>query len=376
MTGSGPAQGCLEECPIGRATPFSRGHTRWAGLLNLLPCWLWWSGPQLSPSRSAPTTQGLGVDAGPLPSRDRIRATGSFDNEHRLLWATPLRRCLSPSWGVHHNGHRQATAPLSAGPATASGTFNPLCKVLCILQSLYLCSIGPMSVFCLATDTHCTSNCSPKPLYSWMPAASTLATAAQRWVYRTVSLCGRPFQGLPWCNGSQWHCCLLHSPQHQLRSTKAVRKRATALLGLRCPGCNGIPFGMSQVLPVHSPLLRQSRLLAVPPLSDMLKFGGSFSVSQVTFLEPHLEGPPQGPWSPACHTVPHWSLPCCLFPWLLPLVIGPRMSPVEVPGGCARRPCRQNQGHTSTKHSIMGHSWETSMESHGGCLLPFTGAQR
>jgi hypothetical protein len=39
---------------------------------------------------------------------------------------------------------------------------------------------------------------------------------------------------------------------------------------------------MSQVLPVHSPLLEQSQLLALPPLSDMLKFGGSFSVHQVT----------------------------------------------------------------------------------------------
>lgn len=45
---------------------------------------------------------------------------------------------------------------------------------------------------------------------------------------------------------------------------------------------NGIHFGMSQVLPVHSPLLEQSQLLALPPLSDMLKFGGSFSVHQVT----------------------------------------------------------------------------------------------
>ena len=36
------------------------------------------------------------------------------------------------------------------------------------------------------------------------------------------------------------------------------------------------------VLLVHSPLLQQSKLLAVPPLSDMLKFGGSFHVRQVT----------------------------------------------------------------------------------------------
>ena len=43
------------------------------------------------------------------------------------------------------------------------------------------------------------------------------------------------------------------------------------------------------VLLVHSPLLQQSRLLAVPPLSDMLKFGGSFHVRQVT--DPQT-GPP------------------------------------------------------------------------------------
>ena len=42
------------------------------------------------------------------------------------------------------------------------------------------------------------------------------------------------------------------------------------------------------VLLVHSPLLQQSRLLAVPPLSDMLKFGGSFHVRQVT--DPRLSG--------------------------------------------------------------------------------------
>ena len=35
-------------------------------------------------------------------------------------------------------------------------------------------------------------------------------------------------------------------------------------------------------LPVHSPLLKQSRLLALPPLSDMLKFGGLLHVHQVT----------------------------------------------------------------------------------------------
>lgn len=40
--------------------------------------------------------------------------------------------------------------------------------------------------------------------------------------------------------------------------------------------------GRDSPLLVHSPLLQQSMLLAVPPLSDMLKFGGSIHVRQVT----------------------------------------------------------------------------------------------
>jgi len=38
------------------------------------------------------------------------------------------------------------TAPLTTVTAAASGTFNPLHGVLCILRSLYLCAIGPRSI--------------------------------------------------------------------------------------------------------------------------------------------------------------------------------------------------------------------------------------
>jgi len=69
--------------------------------------------------------------------------------------------------------------------AKASGTFNPLCRVLCILQSLYLCAIGPMVVALialhLARDTPCTSNCTPKQLYAWMRPEARTGTAAARW---------------------------------------------------------------------------------------------------------------------------------------------------------------------------------------------------
>ena len=73
----------------------------------------------------------------------------------------------------------------AADPAEASGTFNPLCKVLCILQSLYLCAIGPAPVFFLAVDTPRCSNCSPKPLYSWMARRPRPAGARCRNAERT-----------------------------------------------------------------------------------------------------------------------------------------------------------------------------------------------
>lgn len=106
--------------------------------------------------------------------------------------------CTSSRGTCMHGRGAGTTAPLTAGSTEASGTFNPLCKVLCILQSLYLCTIGPMLVFCLARDTPCASNCSPKPLYSWIQV-----TAPQRpWHtvqrYGTVSLCCGPFQGTSW----------------------------------------------------------------------------------------------------------------------------------------------------------------------------------
>jgi len=65
--------------------------------------------------------------------------------------------------------------------------------------------------------------------------------------------------------------CPLHSPQH-LRII-SIESRSQSHSG------RAIWDG---ILPVHSPLLRQSLLLAFPPLSDMLKFGGLLHVHQVT----------------------------------------------------------------------------------------------
>ena len=87
--------------------------------------------------------------------------------------------CAGRVSGMVPSGHT-ATAPLTAGPAEASGTFNPLHGVLCILRSLYLCAIGPRSVCHLVRDTPHASNCSPKPLYSGIqPAASRRTNGTQ-----------------------------------------------------------------------------------------------------------------------------------------------------------------------------------------------------
>lgn len=91
-----------------------------------------------------------------------------------------------------------ATAPFTAVPAEASGTFNPLRGVLCILRSLYLCAIGPRSVCFLAADTRRASNCSPKPLYSWIRAAARRRDHGTLPAYGTVALGGDPFQGSSW----------------------------------------------------------------------------------------------------------------------------------------------------------------------------------
>jgi hypothetical protein len=47
----------------------------------------------------------------------------------------------------------------------------------------------------------------------------------------------------------------------------------THLYRLQC-GCTNAPAFKSELLPLHSPLLRQSLLVSFPPLIDMLKFSG------------------------------------------------------------------------------------------------------
>lgn len=147
----------------------------------------------------------------------------------------------------------RATAPLTTVPAKASGTSNPLCKVLCTLQSLYFCSIGSMLVFCLVEDTPHTSNCSPKPLYSWIQTGQPQVAPVH---------CDHKGQSpsvvsLSWV--SSWHrgpraCRLLHNPQHLLKPARASCK--TVLEGpcrrdsLRAGPCVAGSFAITEAIAV------------------------------------------------------------------------------------------------------------------------------
>jgi hypothetical protein len=148
--------------------------------------------------------------------RPKLTAAISMIHPSHRRWSGP--RALG-QWQSTVNSRanhldRKATAPFTAVPAAASGTFNPLCKVLCILQSLYLCAIGLEPVFVLAMDTPRTSNCSPKPLYSWIQTAAPQMTTTHGGCTGQYPSLVDHSRSLPGAMATQGSCRLLHSPQN------------------------------------------------------------------------------------------------------------------------------------------------------------------
>ena len=95
--------------------------------------------PAFFPHRQASEPQAQGGGLPPGCCRDYV-----------LPWRGRLSGQLRAGLGLPGETLSRETKPQHHAPpcpATASGTFNPLCKVLCILQSLYLCAIGLMPVF-------------------------------------------------------------------------------------------------------------------------------------------------------------------------------------------------------------------------------------
>lgn len=163
----------------------------------------------------------------------------------------------------------EQAAPLSAVPAQASGTFNPLCKVLCILQSLYLCSVGSKPD--MLTFGGYTPN------FKLQSQATLLLDPDRhiRMAQQTASV--EDSNQLQWTIPGHFlsPSQARHSHQVHLPTASAENhlSQQDPLFRQVVPDC--------LALLVHSPLLKQSQLLAIPPPSDMLKFSGLLPALQV-----------------------------------------------------------------------------------------------
>ncbi|KAJ5180995.1 hypothetical protein N7449_012546 [Penicillium cf. viridicatum] len=112
--------------------------------------------------------------------------------------------------------------------------FNSLFKVLFIFRSLYLCAIG------------LRPSCIPKQLDSSKELHTDTDTPSQTGFSPSLTARSRALRWGP-------------LPKHPLQITMRTPKE---------------PAFKFELLPLHSPLLRQSRLVSFPPLIDMLKFSG------------------------------------------------------------------------------------------------------
>ncbi|KAK2450864.1 hypothetical protein QL285_009960 [Trifolium repens] len=123
--------------------------------------------------------------------------------------------------------------------------FDSLFKVLFIFPSRYLFAIGLSPIFSLGRNLPPDWGCIPKQPDS--PTAPRGATGSEHNAALTLS--GAPFQGT-WAG----------PPLRTLLQTTIRTPRATDSHG--------------GLIPVRSPLLRESLLVSFPPLIDMLKFSG------------------------------------------------------------------------------------------------------
>lgn len=127
--------------------------------------------------------------------------------------------------------------------------FDSLSKVLFIFRSLYLCAIGLRPVFSFRRNLPPAWSCIPKQLDSSKEPhdGGRVARRPHTGFSPSTTSCSKELGSAP-------------PPRHPLQIT--TRTPATG------------PDFKSELLPLHSPLLRQSLLVSFPPLIDMLKFSG------------------------------------------------------------------------------------------------------
>ena len=120
-----------------------------------------------------------------------------------------------------------------------------LFKVLHIFPSRYLFAIGFPSVFSFRRSLSPTLDCIPKQPDSWGVSVHLAST-----MYAALTLYGTQFHGI---------YVLMRFPYAPIVYNSEV--------------LTTFDFNF-ELLPVRSPLLRQSLLISFPPLSNMFKFSG------------------------------------------------------------------------------------------------------
>ena len=124
--------------------------------------------------------------------------------------------------------------------------FNSLSKVLFIFRSLYLCAIGLWPIFSFRRNLPPILSCIPKQLDSSKELHIGEGCRPHTGFSPSMTSCSKELRPEP-------------HPKHPLQITTRTLKE---------------PDFKFELLPLHSPLLRQSLLVSFPPLIDMLKFSG------------------------------------------------------------------------------------------------------
>ena len=229
----------------------------------------WRLAPQLgiprSPGRPAPSRAITLPDA---------RWTGSYLPERlrqpgNRSWRSPRRKCTGPGASETGRGRKrtsasQSPAPPPGEPAEFRGStlwshpfasmrfhvlLNSLFKVLFNFPSRYLSAIGLVSVFSLRWSLPPALGCILKQPDSGDESTRDGRRASQRPNTRSG-------QG---------------PNQENSDASEAAPSAVPNTTGPAGRGAGGFGAGL---LPVHSPLLRESWLVSFPPLTNMLKFSG------------------------------------------------------------------------------------------------------
>jgi len=157
----------------------------------------------------------------------------------------------------------------NASLSTISSTFNSLFKVLCIFPSRYLCAIGLSRLFS----------------FRWnLPPIFGLHSQTTRLIDHSTHCFTERQPCEPWtglspslmpCSKGLWLCWFrVDEKWSQDYNSEANLISRTHLSFNRQIHTEKAPDFKLELIPVHSPLLRESSLVSFPPLIDMLKFSG------------------------------------------------------------------------------------------------------